>query len=310
MSVAALICNLTSAGGPKLPELPDVELYVSCLGQLLAGKILQKVIIKSPFLLRTFEPSIDSIEGETITRFKRLEKKIVWEMESQSCLVFHLMIAGRYHWKTKSRLPTQKNDLAAFQFDHGTMMLTEASKKKRASLHLVKSVEECEQFRRGGLEPLEMNPQQFQQQLTLQNRTLKRALTDPANFSGIGNAYSDEILHAARLSPLKRTGSLKSDEISRLYKAIQTTLTIWKERLLEQTGDKFPEKVRAFRPEMAAHGKFGEACPDCSTPIQRIRYSENECNYCPTCQTEGKVLADRSLSRLLKDEWPGSVDEL
>ena len=293
-----------------MPELPDVELYVTALGRLLSGKAVKNVVIKSPFLLRTFEPTIDSIIGEPVERFIRLEKKIVWVMESQRCLVFHLMIAGRYHWKPQARLPRQKNDLAAFQFDHGTMMLTEASKQKRAALHLVDTVADIEQFRRGGLEPLQMNYQDFLRRLMLENRTLKRVLTAPTNFSGIGNAYSDEILHAAKLSPLKRSQSMNEEESRRLFEAIQSTLATWTTRLQQQTGEAFPEKVRAFRPEMAAHGKFNHPCPECQVAIQRIRYSENECNYCPSCQTGGKVLADRSLSRLLKDEWPRHIDDL
>ena len=294
----------------ELPEYPDVELYVTSLRRLLREQILQKVTIKSPFLLRTYEPAIETVQGQKVVEFRRLEKQVVWEMQSGHCLIFHLRIAGRFHWKKQERLPTRKNELAAFQFDHGTMMLTEASKNKRASLHLLACIDDIEAFRKGGLEPLEMSFDDFSERLNRDSRTLKRCLTSQANFSGIGNAYSDEILHTARLSPFKRTRTLKEDERQRLYWAIKSTLLTWRERLIDQTGNRFPEKVTAFRPEMAVHGKFKQPCPVCSLSIQRIRYKDNECNYCPGCQTDGKVLADRSLSRLLKDEWPRQADDL
>ena len=293
-----------------MPEIPDVELYLHSLKQFIGRKILKRVIVKSPFVLRTFTPSVETAEKEKIVGFRRIGKRIVWEMESVD-LVFHLMIAGRFHWKKPGKLPNGKMDLIAFQFDHGTMMLTEASKKKRAALHVVIKGGNLAQFDRGGLEPLEVSLADFSDRLQLENRTLKRALTDPRLFSGIGNAYSDEILLMACLSPLKRTHQMDDDEIKRLFDATVKTLTTWTTRLIEQTGDKFPEKVTAFRPEMMAHGKFEEKCVQCNkTTIRRIRYTENECNYCPKCQCGGKLLADRSLSRLLKGEWPKTIDEL
>jgi len=295
-----------------MPELPDIVLYIESLERLLGGKKLEKAIVKSPFLLRTFEPSTDDIGGICISGFRRMGKRVVWEMENGIGLVFHLMIAGRYHWRKAGRMPTQKNDLAAFQFEHGTMMLTEASKKKRASLHLIRLEQPnaLAEFDRGGLELIECTLADFKQRITLENRTLKRALTDPRKFSGIGNAYSDEILLAAGLSPLKRTKSLNDDEIRQLHAAAIQTMKVWIDRLRKQTGESFPEKVRAFRPEMLAHGKYDQPCQICETKIQRIRYAENECNYCPRCQTGGKLLADRSLSRLLKGDWPRTIEEL
>ena len=293
-----------------MPELPDIKLYENALNSLLAGRLLSRVVIKSPFLLRTFDPPIDDVEGQLIEEIYHLEKKLVWRFENGLCFVFHLMIAGRYHWRAPNKLPRQKNDLAAFQFEHGTMMLTEASQKKRASLHLMSHGKQVEQFRRGGLELFDCTLEQFQQRLLVKNRTLKRALTDPANFSGIGNAYSDEILHHARLSPLKRTKSLNDVEVRQLLDSCRQVLKMWIDRLREQAGDSFPEKVRAMRPEMFVHGKYNKPCGVCGTKVQRIRYAENECNYCAKCQTGGKLLADRSLSRLLKDEWPKNIDEL
>lgn len=292
-----------------MPELPDVVVYLQALERLLKGKSLRDTIIKSPFVLRTFEPSIDQAKGQ-IVDFSRSGKRIIWHLENEIHLVFHLMIAGRFHWKKPGRMPTGKTDLVAFQFDHGTMMFTEASKKKRASLHIVCGDNALAQFDRGGLEVFECSPQEFCDRLQSQNRTLKRALTDPTIYSGIGNAYSDEILLAARLSPLKRTSQLSDEESRRLFDATVQTLGEWIERLGRSAADGFPEKVTAFRPEMGVHGKYGEPCPHCQSPIQRIRYAENECNYCARCQTGGKLLADRSLSRLLKDEWPKTIDEL
>ena len=298
-----------------MPELPDVVVYIESLQRLLTGKKLQKVIIKSPFVLRTFDPPVEEATGD-IAGFDRIGKRIIWRLaagpsaKDPILLVFHLMIAGRFHWKKPGVLPKGKMDLAAFQFEHGTMMFTEASKKKRASLHIVRGVSALAEFQRDGLEVLTCTRKQFTEQLKVQNRTLKRALTDPSLFSGIGNAYSDEILLNAKLSPLKRTSQLSDDEAVRLYFATTSTLNEWIERLRAQSEGKFPEKVTAFRPEMAAHGKYGKPCPHCDSPIQRIRYAENECNYCARCQTGGKLLADRSLSRLLKDDWPKTIDEL
>ena len=293
-----------------MPELPDVELYLYALERLLSGKRVEKAIVKSPFVLRTFDPPLEDIEGQTIREFHRIGKRIVWTLENCR-LVFHLMIAGRYHWKKPGKLPNGKMDLIAFQFEHGTMMFTEASSKKRASLHVVPPDYDLNEFDRGGLEPLDCTDEEFKRRLQFENRTLKRALTDPRIFSGIGNAYSDEILLRAKLSPLKRTHQLSDDESEKLYNATRSVLTEWVTRLVSDTGEKFPEKVTAFRPEMLAHGKFDEICRQCeSTKIQRIRYSENECNYCPACQTSGRLLADRRLSRLLKDDWPRSIEEL
>ncbi|MEL7497396.1 MAG: DNA-formamidopyrimidine glycosylase family protein [Planctomycetota bacterium] len=293
-----------------MPELPDVILYLESLQRLLQGRAINRVVLKSPFVLRTFDPPLDDVQGK-IVGFSRIGKRIVWTLDSGIRLVFHLMIAGRFHWKKQpDRLPKSKLELMAFQFDHGTMMFTEASKKKRASLHVVAADSSLESFERGGLEVLEVSAEEFTTRLRQQNRTLKRALTDPTIFSGIGNAYSDEILLAAGLSPLKRTGQLNEGEATRLFEATVNTLRLWMERLREQNEDRFPEKVTAFRPEMIAHGKFNQPCAHCGTAIQRIRYAENECNYCPRCQTGGKLLADRSLSRLLKGDWPKTIDEL
>lgn len=294
-----------------MPELPDIVVYLDALSRLLRGKKIQKAIVKSPFLLRTFDPPLETVEGQSIAGFSRMGKRVIWHCDDETRMVFHLMIAGRFHWKPeKSQLPKSKTDLAAFQFDHGTMMLTEASSNKRASLHIVAPRDNLVQFDRGGLEVLTCSIDQFRERIKSQNRTLKRALTDPTIFSGIGNAYSDEILLESRLSPLKRTRQLSEEEIRRLHTGVQETMQVWIEKLLHATGDSFPEKVTAFRPEMMAHGKFKLPCPKCQTPIQRIRYAENECNYCPKCQTGGKILADRSLSRLLKDDWPKTIEEL
>jgi formamidopyrimidine-DNA glycosylase len=292
-----------------MPELPDVIIYLQALDRLLTGRTLERAIVKSPFVLRTFDPPIDQARGK-ITGFSRSGKRIIWQLENEIRLVFHLMIAGRFHWKKPGKLPTGKMDLIALQFEHGTMMFTEAGSKKRASLHIIRGDDKLGQFERGGLEVLECSLGQFRDRLNSQNRTLKRALTDPTIFSGIGNAFSDEILLAAKLSPLKRTSQLNDDESDRLFEATVATLNEWIARLKDSTGDTFPEKVTAFRPEMAAQGKYVEPCPHCQSPIQRIRYAENECNYCARCQTGGKLLADRSLSRLLKDDWPKTIDEL
>lgn len=299
-----------------MPELPDVVVYVRSLEKLLSGKPLVRAIVKSPFVLRTFDPPLEDVGGLVVERYSRIGKRIVWHLVDQEGaaklnLVFHLMIAGRYHWKKPAKLPTGKTDLIAFQFEHGTLMFTEASKKKRASLHVIDASKSLKPFDRGGIEVLECSLDQFSKMLTRENRTLKRALTNPANFSGIGNAYSDELLLLARLSPTQRTQNLKPAEIKRLYEATKQTMQIWIDRLIESTGDKFPEKVTAFRPEMMAHGKYGQTCPQCDeTKIQRISFADSEWNYCPRCQTGGKLLADRSLSRLLKDDWPKTIEEL
>ena len=293
-----------------MPELPDIVSYLVALRPRIVGKPLEKITVRSPFLVRTVEPDIFSLTGETVLDLSRLGKRIVWHFTGERFIVFHLMIAGRFHWKKVGMKPAGKNDLAAFAFEGGTLMLTEASQKKRASLHVVRGAAALDQFRRGGIEPLDATLSQFQTALTRENHTLKRALADPRLFSGIGNAYSDEILHAAGLSPVTLTSRLTGEEISRLFTATQATLRRWTEQLQAEASERFPEKVTAFRKGMVVHGRFRQPCPVCSTLVQRIVYAENETNYCPRCQTGGKLLADRSLSRLLKDDWPRSIDEL
>ena len=291
-----------------MPELPDILSYLEALRQRIVGRKLLKITVKSPFLVRTVEPDLYSLEGETIEDLTRLGKRIVWHFPDELFLVFHLMIAGRFHWKKTATLPRGKNDQAAFAFADGTLLLTEASQKKRASLHVVRGAAALAQHRREGIEPLECSLDQFRDALVRENHTLKRALTDPRLFSGIGNAYSDEILHAAQLSPVLLTSRLTSEEFARLFAATRDVLGRWTDRLVEEAREAFPEKVTAFRPEMAVHGRFGKPCPVCGTPVQRIRYADNETNYCPRCQTGGKLLADRSLSRLLKDDWPRTIE--
>lgn len=292
-----------------MPELPDIVVYIEALERFVGGRTIEGISLRSPFLVRSVDPDLFAAEGKTIRGFRRLGKRIVFELDDHLFLVFHLMIAGRFHWKKAGAKPRGNTDLAAFHFKHGTLMLTEASQKKRASLHVVRGEHGLVEHQREGLEVLECDEASFRAVLQSENHTLKRALTDPRLFSGIGNAYSDEILHAARLSPTKWTSRLSDDELARLFVAVRSTLRGWIGRLREQTGDRFPEKVTAFRPEMAVHGRFGQPCPVCQTPIQRIVYADNETNYCPCCQTNGKLLADRSLSRLLKDDWPESIDE-
>ena len=293
-----------------MPELPDVVLYVESLRRLLGGQKLSNVRVRSPFVLRTFDPMIEELIGLEVTDFSRRGKRIVWHFGDGPFLVIHPMIAGRFHWKKTGYAARGKNDLLAFDFDAGVMMLTEAAKKKRAGVWVLRTIEEVDAVDPGGADVLSIDVATFAERLREENRTLKRAIADPKRFDGIGNAYGDEILHAARLSPLKRTGQLNDEEVQRLYEAARETLTQWIERLRDQTGDDFPEKVTAFRPEMAVHGKYNQPCPVCDAPIQRIRYAENECNYCAGCQTGGKILSDRSLARLLKDDWPKSLDEL
>ena len=292
-----------------MPELPDLAVYLDSLHARVAGRILTSVFIRSPFVVRTVQPPIASLQGRTVTGLRRIGKQIVVEFEGGLYLVIHLMVAGRFQWKEPGPLPRSKMVLATFEFPHGVLVLTEASTKKRASIHLVEGEAALTAFVRGGLEVMDASLEQFAEALTRENHTVKRALTDPALFSGIGNAYSDEILHAARLSPLKLTTRLDADEIARLWQAVRATLGAWTTRLRAQTGDKFPAKVTAFHPEMAVHGKFGKPCPVCGTAVQHIVYADNECNYCPTCQTDGRLLADRGLSRLLKKDWPRSLDE-
>jgi len=293
-----------------MPELPDITVYIEALERFVGGQRIERIRLRSPFLLRTVTPDLQSAEGRHVTGFRRRGKRIVWELEGDLWLVFHLMIAGRFHWRQIEAKTGGKNNLAAFHFDRGVLLLTEASPKKRASLHVVAGETGWRALPPAGLEVLDSEEHQFRESLCRENHTLKRALTDPRLFSGIGNAYSDEILHSAGLSPVKMTRRLTDAEISRLFLATQRTLHEWTKRLREQVGEGFPERVTAFQPGMAVHGKFGQPCPACGTRIQRIVRAENETNYCPRCQTEGKLLRDRSLSRLLKNDWPSSIDEL
>ena len=292
-----------------MPELPDITAYVGALQRLLVGHPIHKVRLASPFVLRSVDPPIREIEGKSVMGFRRLGKRIVFELEDDLYLVVHLMIAGRLRWKDSAQPIPKKLGLAAWDFSHGSLLLTEAGSKKRASLHVVRGEAALREHDPGGLEVLDSTLAGFRAALKRENRTLKRALTNPRTFSGIGNAYSDEILHAARLSPLKRTDQLTDDESERLHRETIAQLRLWIDRLREEVGDGFPAKVTAFRKDMAVHGKFGEPCPACHSPVQRIVFAANEVNYCATCQTGGKVLADRALSRLLKGDWPKTLDE-
>ena len=292
-----------------MPELPDVVVYLERLETRILGETLEGIRLVSPFLLRSVNPSIHWAFGRRVTELRRLGKRIVIGLEPDTFLVLHLMIAGRLHWKNRGAKLPGKIGLAAFDFTSGSLTLTEAGTKRRASLFLILGRENLNAHDPGGLEVLDAKESDFRAVLLKENHTLKRALTDPHLFSGIGNAYSDEILHRARLSPLALTQRLKDEEIGRLFTATNSTLKDWLDRLRRDAGDGFPEKVTAFRDGMATHGRFGQPCPDCGTAIQRIVYAENETNYCPTCQTGGKLLADRSLSRLLKDDWPRTVQE-
>ena len=293
-----------------MPELPDIELYLHALRPRLVGQRLERVRLASPFLVRSVDPPIEVVEGKTIDGLRRLGKRIVWQMEDELFLVFHLMITGRFRFKPAGAKVPGQLGLAAFDVSTGTLLMTEAGSSRRASLHLVRGERALAAHDPGGIEPLTATLDDVAMVLASQNHTLKRALTDPHLFSGIGNAYSDEILLAARLSPMQLTTRLKADEVARLYAAIQATLTRWRDALIAEAGSGFPDKVTAFREGMAAHGRYGKPCPACGTPIQRIRYAANEANYCPTCQTGGKLLADRALSRLLRDDWPRSLDDL
>jgi formamidopyrimidine-DNA glycosylase len=293
-----------------MPELPDIVIYLEALQQRILGERLERVRLNSAFLLRTSEPPLEAVQGKPVRELRRLGKRIAIGLDDDLWLVLHLMIAGRLQWKAAAARLSGKQNLAAFDFRLGTLVLTEAGSKRRASLHVLRGEVGLRDHDRGGLEVLESAPEQFERALRSENHTLKRALTDPRLFSGIGNAYSDEILHRARLSPLALTRSLSSGDAMRLYLAVREVLEEWIDRLRGQTGDDFPKHVTAFRPEMAVHGRFGLSCPDCGAPVQRIRYADNETNYCPGCQTAGKILADRSLSRLLKDDWPRRLDEL
>jgi formamidopyrimidine-DNA glycosylase len=293
-----------------VPELPDVELYLSALGERIAGHTLERVRLAVPFLLRSVEPPLNQVEGLTVTGFRRIGKRIVWEFEGNLFLVFHLMIAGRFKWRDAGSLIPRKIGLAAFDFAAGTILLTEAATHKRASLHVVHGEDALASFDPGGIDVITNDAGVFAAALQKESHTLKRALTDPRLFSGIGNAYSDEILHRARLSPFKLTRHMSAEEILALREAAIATLTEWTNRLKHETKDRFPEKVTAFREGMAVHGRFGKPCPRCGAPVQRIVHGEHEVNYCPTCQTEGRLLADRALSKLLKDDWPKTLDAL
>jgi formamidopyrimidine-DNA glycosylase len=293
-----------------MPELPDVTVYIDALNERVLNQPIQKIRIGSPFVLRSFEPPIRAAEGRRVLALRRLGKRIVFELEDELFLIVHLMIAGRLHWKAKGAKLARKYGQAGFDFPSGTLLLTEAGSKKRASLHLVHGESELRQHDPGGLEVLEASLESFREALTRENHTLKRVLTDPHVFSGIGNAYSDEILHRARLSPIRMTQRMTEGEIEALYGGVRQSLAEWVERLRKERKGGFPEKVTAFRRDMAVHGKYGKPCPACGSLVQRIVHAENETNYCATCQTGGKLLADRSLSRLLKQDWPRSLEEM
>jgi formamidopyrimidine-DNA glycosylase len=293
-----------------MPELPDITVYRDALERRVAGRVLEGVSVASPFLLRTVEPPLTEAVGRTVLGIERIGKRLVFALEGELFLVLHLMIAGRLKWFPPAAKGPGRITLARFDFSGGLLVLTEAGTKRRASLHVVRGREALRAFDRGGIEPLEASLPEFAARLRLENHTVKRALTDPRLFSGIGNAYSDEILHAAGLSPLALTRKLSDDQIARLFAATRETLEAWIVRIRADTGAEFPEKVTAFREGMAVHGRFGQPCPTCGSPVQRIRYADNETNYCARCQTDGKLLADRALSRLLKSDWPRTLDEL
>jgi formamidopyrimidine-DNA glycosylase len=295
-----------------VPELPDVTIYVEAIARRVVGQPLTGYAILNVFALRSVDPPLDTLVGRVVEAVRRLGKRIVLDFDGDLHLVVHLMIAGRFRWipaGARTRVPA-RIALAELEFPPGKLALTEAGTKRRASIHLVRGAEGLAPFERGGLEPFEATRDAFAERLTRENHTLKRSLTDPRLVSGIGNAYSDEILHRARLSPLKLTSRLSDDEIERLFDATHATLTDWTARLRAETGDGFPEKVTAFHDGMAVHGRYRQPCPVCGTPVQRIRYRDNETNYCPRCQTEGRLLADRALSRLLRKDWPRTVEEL
>lgn len=293
-----------------MPELPDIAVYLEALDRFVAGEVLTGLRLTSPFLVRSVEPPIDSLVGRRISGTDRIGKRIVLAFEDDLFLVIHLMIAGRLRWRASGGKPPGRGALASFEFEKGLLFLTEAGTKRRASLTVVQGSRALNDIDRGGLEVLDASLQEFCERLRRENHTLKRSLTDPRLFSGIGNAYSDEILHHARLSPLQLTAKMSDDEMATLFSSTQTVLREWIARLREEVGDGFPETVTAFRERMAVHGRYGQPCPVCGSPVQRIRYADNETNYCARCQTGGRLLADRSLSRLLKKDWPRSLDEL
>jgi formamidopyrimidine-DNA glycosylase len=293
-----------------MPELPDILLYLHALRPRVVGRRVSGVRLVSPFLLRSIEPPLSTVEGRLVTDLHRLGKRVVFEFEGDLFLVFHLMIAGRFRWKPTGAPVPGKVGLLAIDFDAGTLIMTEAGTKRQASLYVVQGRDALARHNPGGLEVLNTDVASFRAALQRENHTLKRALTDPHLVSGIGNAYSDEILHAAKLSPFKQTSSLSEEETARLFDATQTVLAAWVERLQQETGDAFPEKVTAFREGMAVHGRYGKPCPVCGSPVQRIAFASNEANYCVSCQTGGRLLADRSLSRLLREDWPRTLEEL
>lgn len=293
-----------------MPELPDIELYREHLRTRLVGQTVQGLRLSSPFLLRTVDPPAGCLAGKQVVEVRRMGKRIVFALEDDLFLVLHLMIAGRLRWLPAGSAVPKKIGLAGLDFPSGTLVITEAGSKRRASLHIVRGEAALAPYARGGLEVLDADLAEFSEALLRENHTLKRALTDPRLFSGIGNAYSDEILHRARLSPVRLTRQLNPEEIARLHAATRTTLVEWMARLKAESGAKFPEKVTAFRKGMAVHGRYGQPCPVCGDPVQRIRHAENETNYCATCQTGGRLMADRGLSRLLKEDWPRSLEEM
>ncbi len=293
-----------------MPELPDIELYLHALRPRIVNRAVESVRLASPFLLRSIDPPLTAIVGRRVVDLHRLGKRVVMEAEGELFLVFHLMIAGRFRWKARGTKVPGKVGLLALDFPEGTLLMTEAGTKRQASLYVVQGRAALAQHDPGGLDVFELDLAAFHAALVRGNHTLKRALTDPHLFSGIGNAYSDEILHAARLSPFRQTAALDAAEIRRLYDATRLTLTDWTARLREEAGEEFPEKVTAFRDGMAVHGRYGQPCPDCGAPVQRVVYAANEANYCANCQTGGRLLADRSLSRLLREDWPRTLDEL
>jgi formamidopyrimidine-DNA glycosylase len=293
-----------------MPELPDIAAYISALEPRIVGQPLERVRLASMFLLRTAEPPLASAEGRVVRELRRIGKRIAIGFDGELWLVLHLMIAGRLHWRPAGAKLAGRNQLAAFDFPHGTLVLTEAGTKRRASLHVLHGEEALHAIDPGGIDVFAADLDAFRRALSVENRTLKRALTDPRIVSGIGNAYSDEILHAARLSPIALTHKLTADEWKRLFAATHATLQLWIDRLRGETDGGFPEGVTAFRKDMAVHGRFGEPCPRCGEPVQRIRFADNETNYCARCQTDGRLLADRSLSRLLKADWPRTLEEL
>lgn len=292
-----------------MPELPDIVVYIEALDRRVLGEVVQDVRVASPAVLRTYDPPYDAPVGTTVEALHRVGKRIVFEFSDNLYLVIHLMVAGRLRWEDPGKAIPKKIGLAAIDFESGSLILTEQGTHKKAGIWMAREWEAVAALDRGGVEPLEVSAAEFGEALTRENRTLKRALTDPRIFSGIGNAYSDEILWRAGISPVKRTAQLSDEEVARLHDAVVGSLEEWTQRLRDETGEEWPKKVTAFRPDMAVHGKYGEACPRCESPVQRIVYASNETNYCATCQTGGKLLADRSLSRLLKDDWPKTLEE-